>query len=487
MSSPQPTLRERVQTLCDLNAAIALLEWDQRVTMPAGAAPARARQLATLSAVRHERLTDPALGALLAEARPADAQEARSLALIRREVDRATRVPAALVSALAQAQGEAYAAWMQARQDEDFAAFAPHLGRVLALTREVAEARRQGQAELYDVLLDEYDPGSTTAALEPMFTRLGEGLGGLLRALAERPAPEPLRWSMPAAAQRALHQELITTLGYDLAHGRLDETQHPFTTAIGPLDTRQTTHLYEDQPLNGLYGTLHETGHALYEQGLPRAWEGTLLNTAASYGLHESQSRFWENTIGRSRAFCRYLASVLPRYTRGHPGPGELYAAANAVRPSLIRVFADEVTYNLHIVLRFGLELELVNGRLPVAELPAAWDEASARLLGVRAQRPSEGVLQDVHWSAGLFGYFPSYTLGNLYAASLRAGLEQALPALWDHVEVGDFAPILAWLRAHVHQHGALHEAPEVLRAAVGERDAVADLLQHLRERTLGG
>jgi carboxypeptidase Taq len=273
-------------------------------------------------------------------------------------------------------------------------------------------------------------------------------------------------------------------MGFRFEDGRLDDAQHPFTCGLHPQDVRLTTHLYCDDLLGTLGGTIHEGGHGLYEQGLPTAWAGTGLRAAAGAGMHESQSRFWENVIGRSEAFFQWFAPILDdELGGGGPSAAALYAAANRVEPSFIRVHADETTYNVHILLRFELEVALFEGQLSVADLPEAWNAGMVRLLGIRPPDLNQGVLQDVHWSSGLFGYFPSYTLGNLYAASFRAALETELPSVWELVARGEFAPVLAWLREKVHVHGSRLDAPALFVAAVGDRDPVADLEAHLRQR----
>jgi len=279
-------------------------------------------------------------------------------------------------------------------------------------------------------------------------------------------------------------KRVLETMGFRPADGRLDEAQHPFTVGIGPHDVRLTTHYYTDDLLGTLGGTIHEGGHGLYEQGLPMAWARTGLATAASFGLHESQSRFWENAIGRSLPFFRWLEPLLKAEWPALDITAEqLYGAANRVQPDLIRIKADEATYNLHIIVRFQLETALLEGRLQVAELPDAWNDAYERIVTVRPTDVVDGVLQDVHWASGLFGYFPSYTMGNLYAASFRRQMELDVPEMWTLVERGDFAPILGWMRQKVHERGHIVDAPQIVRDAVGDRDPVADLVDHLRER----
>jgi carboxypeptidase Taq len=283
---------------------------------------------------------------------------------------------------------------------------------------------------------------------------------------------------------RRLSLRVMRDLGFDMKAGRLDLAEHPFSSGIATGDTRITTHLLPDNLLASLGAVTHEAGHGMYEQGLPAAWAGTGLNRAAGYGMHESQSRFWENFIGRSLPFCRYaVARMQGIWPDLELGAEQLYGAANRVERSLIRIFADEATYNLHIIVRFEVELGILEGALEARDLPEAWDAAYRRVVGVVSRSARDGVLQDVHWSSGLFGYFPSYTIGNLYAASLGATLQDALPDLWAQVERGEFREILGWLRKHIHARGAYADAPEILRAAVGDRDPVEDLVAHLWRR----
>ncbi len=317
-----------------------------------------------------------------------------------------------------------------------------------------------------------------------MFARLRDELTPLLEAIAARPAIPRLAGEHDPKAQETLHRDVSEALGYDFEGGRLDPAEHPFTSGHGAGDVRITTKIDAADLLGGLGGTIHETGHALYEQGLPHRWDGTTASRAASFGLHESQSRFWENFIGRSRPFCGWLATRAARWLPDADLDGEtLYRASNRVAPGLIRVKADEVTYNLHIIIRFELELQLFERKLSIEELPDAWNARYAEYLGVTPPDDAQGVLQDVHWSGAAFGYFPSYTLGNLYAASLGAALTEAVPDLWEHVGKGAFAPVLAFLRERIHEKGHLDEAPDIVRAAVGERDHVEDLLAYLWSR----
>ncbi len=477
-------LVDHIGSIETLRGVLGTLGWDEQTMMPPNAQKLRGRQRALLSRLAHDRMTDPRIGDWLADLEDAEdpVQRAchRNLGRVYR---RERRVPGELVDQLARARSDGFAAWIDAKKHADFSRFAPHLSTLLDLSRRRAEAIDPDRHP-YEVLLEEFDPGTSVASLRAMFARLRDGLTPLLSAIATRPQIPVLDTPLDTTKQKALHSDVAAALGYDFDGGRLDHAEHPFTTGLGQGDVRITTHIMERDLLGGLGSTIHEAGHGLYEQGLPYQHTGTTVAHAASYGLHESQSRFWENFIGRSAPFCRWLATRVEAHFPGAGIDGELlFCASNRVERGLIRVQADEVTYNLHVIVRFELELALFEGTLAVDDLPAAWNARYEEYLGVQPPDDTQGVLQDVHWSGAAFGYFPSYTLGNLYASSLGAKLESELPDLWSRVEAGDFAPVLAFLREHVHQHGHLHEAPDVIHAAVGERDHVDDLLTYLWDR----
>jgi carboxypeptidase Taq len=469
-----------------LEGVRAALGWDQQTYLPAAGSGERGMQLALLMQLQHERLVDPRvlpwLDALSADSSVGEAEQA-GVRNLRRLVEREARVPGELVSRLGKLQSDGFTAWIDAKQRSDFSAFAPLLEQLLDISIERASHIAPG-AHPYDTLLEEYDPGTTVASLRAMFGRLREGLTELLGAIGGA-TPIPARpIAMASARQLPIHKEVAAALGYNFTGGRLDFAEHPFTIALGTGDVRITTHLHDDDLLGGLSGTIHETGHGLYEQGLPRHLVGTGLESPASMGLHESQSRFWENQIGRSRPFLGWLIGKISNYAPDHGLDVDgVYREANRVHPGLIRIYADEVTYNLHIIVRFELELDLFEKRVAVRDLPEAWNARYREYLGVTPPDDARGVLQDVHWSGAAFGYFPSYTLGNLYSASLTAAMEQALPDMWDGVGRGEFTPILSWLRENVHRHGHRWDAPEIVSRAVGERDAVEDFLSHLWRR----
>jgi len=477
-------LRDHVGEIETLGSIGGMLDWDQQTMMPPRAAKLRGSQQALLARLAHERLADPRIAGWLAALEGSGEPVRRACVRnLRRKHERARRVTAELVERLAHARARGFAAWLEAKRSADFARFEPELGELLELSLRRAEAI-DPERHPYEVVLETYDPGVEVGFLSELFARLRAGLEPLLAAIAARPQLPSLGGEFEPARQAALHREVAATLGYEFEGGRLDEAEHPFTSGHGPGDVRITTHYERHDLLSGLSGTIHETGHGLYEQGLPHEHDGTSVSRAASFGLHESQSRFWENFVGRSLAFCTWLA---PRIEAHFPGAGieaeRLYQAGNRVERGLRRVAADEVTYNLHIILRFELELALFERKLAVADLPEAWNARHREILGVGPADDAEGVLQDVHWSSAAFGYFPSYTLGNLWAASLGRSLEEGVPDLWSQVERGEFSEVLGFLRERVHGKGHLLEAPEIMRAAVGERDAVADLLGHLWQR----
>ncbi|HEY8486599.1 MAG TPA: carboxypeptidase M32, partial [Limnochordales bacterium] len=474
-------LLERLGVVWDLKAAAAVLAWDQETWMPPEGAPARARQLATLARLRHELFTAPRMGELLlrlqerTENLPADSFEASLVRVAARLHRRAVRIPPRLAEEWSQATARATHEWIVARRENRFALFAPHLARNVRLAREMADCLTWEQ-ERYDALLEEYEPGMTTRQVDQLFQSLQAGLEGLVRAVLQQARPRQqydgaLRGRFPRAAQERLTLQVLEAVGFQFGRGRQDCSPHPFTTSFGAGDVRLTTRYREDNFTEALLSTLHEAGHALYEQGLPPEWERTPLFEGASLGVHESQSRLWENLVGRSREFWRF---VLPLARRAFPGelagvdPEQCYRAVNAVRPGLIRTEADELTYNLHIFLRFRLERELLEGRLAVEDLPDAWNAAMESLLGLRPPDDARGVLQDIHWAHGSFGYFPSYTLGNVLAVQLYRQALQELPGIPEAVARGDFAPLLGWMRRHVHRWGASLTGDELVRRATG-------------------
>ncbi|MFL5349982.1 MAG: carboxypeptidase M32 [Hyalangium sp.] len=484
-----PSLLARMQELKDLQGVIGLATWDQETYLPPKAEEARAHQLSTLQGIHHERLVDPRLGEVLAwaSARPDLEPDQRAMVrVLTVERDRAVRVPQALVKALAEAQSRGLAAWRQARKEKRFALFQPALARILELRREQADAYGH-DGERYDALLEAYEPGMRVSRLTPVLTALRDALIPMVAAIAAAPrkVPDVLAGRrFDGEAQWRFTLRLLEAVGFDLEAGRQDRSIHPFTGGTHPKDVRLTTRVDESNPLNALFSTIHEAGHGLYEQGFSEAHYRTPLAAAPSMGLHESQSRLWENVVGRSRAFWEHffpaLQAEFPQALAG-VDVSAFHTAVNRVSPSLIRTEADEVTYNLHIVLRYELELLLIHDELPLADVPAAWNERMRRYLGITPPDDTLGVLQDIHWAWGEFGYFPTYSLGNLYSASLYRAAERALPQLTERLRRGELLPLRDWLRTHVHLQGFRLPAEDLIRQVTGRGLTDTDFLEYLR------
>ena len=489
-------LRVRMGELTDLQSLGALMFWDQNTMMPPGGAGARADMADTLQRVLHARETDPELGRLLDVLEPwaagedPEADEVRLVHWARRDFEKSVRVPADLAADITRAKAVGLQAWQEALAANDFARFRDALERHVEL-RHAYVACFEGAAHPYDVLLDDFEPGLTTAELRPLLAELRDALVPLVAAAGDARQPRNdgvFNGRFPVEAQRAAVLDLLAAVGYDPDCWRLDPAVHPFAQSLAPTDIRLTTK-YDEQDFGvALYSVLHEFGHGLYEASVDPALVRTSLAEPVSLGVHESQSRLWENVVGRSRPFCAFLLPRLRGYFDGFDGfdgldADGLYRAVNTVQPSLIRIEADETTYNLHIILRFELELALMEGTLAVADLPAAWGDATERLLGLRPAGDAEGVLQDTHWGGGLIGYFPTYTIGNLMSAQLWERLEADVDDVWESIERGDFAPLREWLRVNVHHHGRKLYPRELLRRVTGEELRVDPFLSYLRAK----
>jgi len=482
-------LRARMHELKDLGGILGLLTWDQETYLPSKAGPARAAQLATLQGLYHQRLVAPEVGDWLerAERGELDADTRAMLKVFRRERDHAVGVPESLVRALAEAQSTGLETWRQARSERRFDRFAPALTRLLELRREQADAIGHG-GERYDALLDHFEPEMTTARLLPVLERLRSALVPLVDALDGAMTGPELFDGRPfdPEQQWRFTLQLLELLGFDLNAGRQDRSIHPFTGGTHPTDVRLTTRIDPRNPSPAVFGTLHEFGHGLYEQGFSPEHHRTSLAASPSMGLHESQSRLWENLVGRSLPFWGFL---YPRLRAAFPEAlaavelEDFHRVINRVRRSPIRVEADEVTYNLHIVLRTSIEVRLLRDDLAVGDLPEAWNTEMERTVGLRPRDDVEGVLQDIHWAHGEFGYFPTYALGNLYSASLMLAAEGALPSLWDEVARGEVGSLRAWLHEHVHRHGARLSAEERVQAVTGHGLTDVDFLAYLRAK----
>ncbi|MDP3959046.1 MAG: carboxypeptidase M32 [Pseudorhodobacter sp.] len=460
------------------------LGWDQETVMPRGAADQRSEEVAAMEGVLHARRSDPRVAEWLAAVEPRDATAHAATRLIRRSFDRATRVPADLAQEIARVTSMAQGIWAAARAADDVAAFLPTLAEVIGLKRAEAAALAQG-GDPYDALLDDYEPGATAASLGAMFERMRPRLVALRAAvLGAARQPQALQGHFGTDGQLRMARDLAATFGYDWARGRLDLAVHPFSSGGGS-DARITTRVVETEPFNCFYSTIHETGHACYELGIDPDYALTPLGTGVSMGVHESQSRIYENQIGRSPAFTGWMFHQMrERFGDfGIASPQAFCATVNRVQPGYIRTEADEVHYNLHVMLRFDLERALIKGDLAVADLEAAWNSRFAADFGVAVDRPSHGMLQDVHWSVGLFGYFPTYTLGNVYAGCLHQALRAALPDLDAQLAQGDTLAATGWLRENVQRHGGLYQPREVIAKACGFDPTEGPLLDYLEAK----
>ena len=475
-SSPLEEFRALSRQLSDLRSALATLTWDQETTMPAGGGTFRASQISTLASLHHERLISDRYRDLIDQAangsedpwEQADVREARRLH------EKAKKLPPSLVSELARTTSLAYAAWVAARRDSDFPAFAPWLTRILNLKRRQAECLGIGETP-YDALLDEFEEGATQAHLQKVFSRLRPRLTHLLERILEssrQPRSDLLKGHFPAKTQEQLGRQILTAMGFDWDSGRLDRSPHPFCTGLTPSDVRITTRYSEEDFTVALFGMIHEGGHALYEQGLDTERYGLPATTTISLGIHESQSRLWENQVGRSPSFWSHWYPLLQRAFPGQLDSlslEEFLRGINRVDAGLIRVEADEVSYGLHVILRFELERELLAGNLEVAELDERWNQLMEEFLGVRPPDAASGVLQDVHWSSGLFGYFPTYLIGTIYATQFYQQAHQELSDLEDSIEKGNLSDLRKWLWNRIHRQGKLYQAEELVERVTGE------------------
>ena len=473
-------------TIDDLQKAAELLEWDQETYMPGGAAKSRARQVATLRRLAHERFTDERVGTLLEQLSSEDLHEtgADLVVVAARDFERARKIPPRLVQDLAVASGLAKEAWRVARSNNDFAHFAPHLERIIDLSIEKSEAL--GYAECrYDALLDEYEPDMRTAAVQSLFESLRREVVPIVQAIGRCDVPDSafLYEDFDTGAQWSFGMEVLKKVGFDLARGRQDVSAHPFSTSFSISDVRITTRLHARYLPSAFFSTLHEAGHAMYEQGIDPSLENTPLASGTSLGMHESQSRLWENQVGKSLPFWEHFFPDLQARFGDQLGGMSLdafYRAINRVKPSCIRVEADEVTYNLHIMLRFELEQMMVAQQVTVSELPALWNAKMEEYLGTCPATDAEGILQDIHWALGAIGYFPTYTLGNLMSAQIFASVQEALPDLDRSTASGDFTDLLAWLRTHIHWYGRRRSAEALISELTGRPLSAAPWLAYV-------
>jgi len=462
------------------------LGWDQETFMPEGATPQRADEHAAMAIIMHARRIDPRVGEWLAKAEAADDVAAANLRHIKRSFERTAKVPAQLAAELARTTSLAHRTWAQSRANEDVGSFLPILQKVVDLRKEEANAIA-GNADPYDALLDDYEPGATSASIGAMLANLRPRLVALRAAILDRPAPAALSGEFDETTQLAFSTKLAQAFGYNLNNGRIDKAIHPFSSGSG-LDVRITTRTNLTDPFNCFYSTIHEVGHAAYEQGIDSAHLLTPLGTGVSMGVHESQSRIYENQLGRSRAFTGWLFGQM-RDQFGDFGIADedaFFATVNRVSDGFIRTEADEVQYNLHVLMRFDLERALMSGDLAVSDLEAAWNDRFAADFGYKVDKPSNGLLQDVHWSEGLFGYFPTYTLGNVYAGCLHEALRTEMPDLDDDLARGDTSKATSWLRKNVQQYGGLRSPVDTIAYATGAAPSEGPLLDYLEAKFAG-
>lgn len=487
-------LIRRVRDAGVLASCAGLLGWDERTYMPRAGAGHRGEQMALLARLGHEMLTDREVGELLAAVeggplvRDPESDAAANVREIRRAHDRAVKLPKELVEEIARVTTQAQGVWAEARQANDFARFRPWLEKIVALKRQEAGAVGY-RNHPYDALLDEFEPGATTGEIRGLFAKLADGLVPIVAGIvgsARHPNRDLLHREYPVDRQKLFAESAAAAVGFDFDAGRLDTTTHPFCSGLGPGDCRITTR-YNPRFFNeAFFGVLHEVGHGLYEQHLPADHAGTPLGTAASLGIHESQSRMWENQVGRGRPFWEHF---FPRARQAFPAAlrdvslDEWLFAINDVQPSFIRVEADEVTYNLHIILRFELEQALMTGDLVPADVPAAWNERVRLSLGITPPDDARGCLQDIHWSFGGLGYFPTYTLGNLYAAQFMAAARRDLPGLDDDFRRGEFGRLTRWLTENIHRNGQRYRANDLCRRVTGGPLDHTPFLNYLRDK----
>jgi carboxypeptidase Taq len=475
-----------------LSSVSDVLGWDERTQLPPKGAETRANQLSLLARLTHQRFTTPRLDDLLKTLEgwvsQDDSEMSANVRETRRAYDRARKLPETLVEELTKTGVLAQHAWVTARKNADFAAFAPWLEKTLTLKRQEADCIGY-KTHPYDALLDEFEPGDTTADLTAVFSELRGPLVELIHRIAQSPRKTPaeiLERIYPKAAQELLAREAAAAVGFDFQAGRLDTSVHPFCTGLGPGDTRMTTRYDENYFGDAFFGVLHETGHGLYNQGLPPQHFGTPCGQYVSLGIHESQSRMWENLVGRSRSFWKFF---LPKARAAFPealadvSEEDWYRAINDVRPSFIRTESDEATYNLHILLRFELEQAMMSGDLSVKDIPAAWNEKMKSYLGLSPPDAAKGVLQDIHWSGGAIGYFPTYTLGNMYAAQFFEQAGKDLGNLDSMFARGEFSPLLGWLRQNIHIHGRKYTARQLIKKVTGRDLSAQPLLNHLNRK----
>jgi carboxypeptidase Taq len=486
-------LKELLREISDLVYAQSILSWDQQTYMPVGGAQGRGSQLSTLARITHIKATSDELGQILndlepyAAQLPADSDDARLIKVALRDYRKRTCVPARWVADFARETALAQSIWEKAKIQSDFSVFQPALEKVVDLRREYASFFKPYE-HVYDPLLDDFEPGLKTRDVQAIFNALRPKQVALIKAIASRPQVDDsfMHVDFPEKNQWDFGVEVITRFGYDWNRGRQDRTAHPFTSSLGLNDVRITTRFDPEHSASALFSTMHEAGHAMYEQGFRQELDGTPLATGASMALHESQSRMWENLVGRSFAFWQYFYPRLQQFFPSQLGNVSLeafYCGVNKVEPSLIRVEADEATYNLHVMLRLELEIALMEGSLQVKDLPEAWNSRMQDYLGLTPPSDQAGVLQDVHWSGGMIGYFPTYALGNLVSVQLWECIGRDIPNLEEQIRQGQFEELLQWLRINLHQHGAKFEPQEMVQKITGSKIDPAPYVRYLEQK----
>jgi carboxypeptidase Taq len=493
MEEKMKILKEKLAELADLRAASAVLGWDQLVNMPEGGAADRGEQIATIEKIQHIKSTSDEIGQLLddlteyAKQLDLDSDDARLVKVAKRNFDKQSKVPAEYVAEFARESTVAQSVWEKAKEASDFAMFQPNLERLVELRREYADFFKPWD-HVYDPLLDDFEPGMKTSEVQEIFNMLRPKQVGLIKAINEKEKVDRsfLYLGFPEKTQWGFGEEVITKFGYDWKHGRQDKSVHPFTTSFGINDVRITTRVKENYLPTAMFGTFHECGHALYEMGIAQKLNRSPLADGASMAVHESQSRMWENLIGRSKQFWNHfyprLQELFPSQL-GNVSLEKFYRGINAVEPSLIRVEADEATYNLHIMLRLELEIALMEGSMAVKDAPDAWNQKFEEYLGIIPSDDAEGILQDVHWSFGGFGYFPTYALGNLVSAQLWEKMSEEIKDIEGKIETAEFDVILAWLRENVHVHGAKYEPQELIQKITGSKITPEPFIKYLNNK----
>lgn len=482
--------KEHLREIGKLESALALLGWDQRTNLPRKGHPARAEVIGKLTKMVFELSVSDKLGEYLEDLQGREGltdEERASVRVVGKSYRRHKAIPPAFYEEYAIASSRSETVWEEAKEKSDFRLFQPHLARMIDYARRFAEYYGYEDSP-YDALIEEFEPGMTSAELRTIIEPLRSELVPFIKRLQQegrRPDDKFMQGTFPEEMQRTLSLRALTAMNYDFDAGRLDPTVHPFTTTIGPSDVRVTTRFLPHNILSGLASSMHEGGHALYDQGIPDDLRWSGLDEGASYGIHESQSRMWENLVGRSRPFWQFFAPIAGKIVpQLAPIPAEaLYRAANIAEPSLVRVEADEVTYNLHIMLRFELEEGLITGRIDTADLPELWRDAMQRYLGVVPEDDAHGVLQDVHWSSGLFGYFPSYMLGNLYSAQFFGAVRKEIPDLDEKIARGKLSELLAWLREKIHQYGKIYQPKELIERVTGHAPDSSHFVRYIVDK----